>query len=253
MAEDSYYLKTIGNTLDLINVFIEQRRPLTIAEIINYSGLDRATTNRIVYTLAKENFFVKKEKKYSLSVKVLDLGDAYLASNNILQAAQDEINELANQYGELVTLYINRSDRNSMLYYCEPPTATYHHSQMSHSMPRNCTSVGKVFLSQYSDGEIRTIMEKEGFVRNTEKSICEIEPLLEEVHFVQKNGYATCVGEYTLDTGAIGIPVVDDSGEILFALSFSYGASMTQSRLDLAIPGLLEAGKRLTSKLKYVK
>ena len=253
MSEDKYYLKTLGNAFSILNIFQEQTKPLTIAEIVELSGLDRATVNRIVYTMTQDGYLIKKEKKYGLSGVFLLLSNAYLNSFTILQPAQDEVDHLAYKFGEMVSLFINYQNKHFMIYYREPQNASYHRSQMGQTMPRNCTSVGKVFLSQYSDEEIRTIMDKEDFFRSTEKSICDIETLLEDIHLVQKRGYASCMGEYTLDSGALAVPIFNDSGEIIMAVNFSFGREMTDERLKEIIPELLAIGNRLSAKMGHLE
>lgn len=253
MAADKYYLKTLGNALSILTIFQDQTQPLTIADLVELSGLDRATVNRIVHTMTKDGFLIKREKRYGLSGVFLLLGNAYLNSFNIFQEAQDEVDYLAQKFGETVSLFVDQRGKHHMVYHREPPNSSYRRSQMSPIMPRNCTSVGKLFLSQYSDEQIRAIMAKEGFFRSTEKSICNIEALLEDIDKVRKRGYATCEGEYTLDSGAIAIPLYNDAGEIVMSINFSYGRNMTEERLKTIIPELLSVGNRLSSKLGHME
>lgn len=246
MTANKYYLKSVGNALKIINLFQQQRRSLTITDIVNLSGLDRASVNRIVYTLTNDAYLVKRDRKYNLSDIFLQLSNAYLQSSNIMQDIRSEMEFISNKHGEATFLFADKKDRYILIDWYVPKGASYSRSQMGETLPHNCSSVGKVFLSQYDDETIRSIVARDGFFRSTERSICEVEPFLDEIHFVQKNGYAACVGEYMLETGALGVPIYNNSGAIVFAISFCYGSSMTNERLEKVIPDLLAVSKSLS-------
>ena len=54
--------------------------------------------------------------------------------------------------------------------------------------------------------------------RYTERTIVELEPLLEELARIRRRGYATAIGEYELGLNAVAAPVHDARGNVIAAV-----------------------------------
>ena len=52
----------------------------------------------------------------------------------------------------------------------------------------------------------------------TERTIAELEPLLEELARIRRRGYATAIGEYELGLNAVAAPVHDARGNVIAAV-----------------------------------
>ena len=63
--------------------------------------------------------------------------------------------------------------------------------------PLHCVASGKVLLSALAEREVLRIVRR-GLVSYTERTITELEPLLEELARIRRRGYATAIGEYEL-------------------------------------------------------
>jgi DNA-binding IclR family transcriptional regulator len=55
-------------------------------------------------------------------------------------------------------------------------------------------------------------------VSYTERTIVELEPLLEELARIRRRGYATAIGEYELGLNAVAAPVHDARGNVIAAV-----------------------------------
>lgn len=248
-TNDKYYLKSLGNALRILDIFEQEKRGLTITELAQITELDRSAIHRIISTMVDGGYMVRMEKKYYLSGKFISLANAHTNSYPLLHKIHHEMECISSKHHETTLVSFREGDNLIIADYCEPAGASFKRSQLGFTMPLNCTSIGKIYLSQYDDDEIRRIMAKEGFFRSTEKSICDIDGLLEEVHFVRENGYACCVGEYMLDTGAIGVPVFGSTNKLVAGISLSYGAGMTASRLAVIIEDMLATSRILSGSL----
>ena len=54
--------------------------------------------------------------------------------------------------------------------------------------------------------------------RYTERTIVELEPLLEELARIRRRGFATAIGEYELGLNAVAAPVHDARGNVIAAV-----------------------------------
>ena len=76
---------------------------------------------------------------------------------------------------------------------------------------------GKVLLAALAEREVLRIVRR-GLVPHTERTITELEPLLEELARIRRRGYATALGEYELGLNAVAAPVHDARGNVVAAV-----------------------------------
>jgi len=83
--------------------------------------------------------------------------------------------------------------------------------------PLHCVASGKVLLAALAEREVLRIVRR-GLVSHTERTITELEPLLEELARIRRRGYATAIGEYELGLNAVSAPVHDARGNVVAAV-----------------------------------
>jgi DNA-binding IclR family transcriptional regulator len=83
--------------------------------------------------------------------------------------------------------------------------------------PLHCVASGKVLLSSLAEREVLRIVRR-GLVSYTERTVVELEPLLEELARIRRRGYATAIGEYELGLNAVSAPVHDARGNVIAAV-----------------------------------
>src|SRR5260370_1171858 len=82
---------------------------------------------------------------------------------------------------------------------------------------RSCAGLGKARLSSLAEREVLRVV-RGGLVTFTERTIVELEPLLEELARIRRRGYATAIGEYELGLNAVAAPVHDARGNVIAAV-----------------------------------
>ena len=91
-----------------------------------------------------------------------------------------------------------------------------------------------------AEREVLRIVRR-GLVSYTERTIVELEPLLEELARIRRRGYATAIGEYELGLNAVAAPVHDARGNVVAAVDIWGPAFRLTPR---RIPELGDAGPR---------
>lgn len=100
-------LTTVLNTLDLLPVVAESARPLRLSEIVQRSGLSRATAYQRLLTLVEAGFLeLTSEQTYRLSLYPVRLAQAALAQAGIGPRAEAVMTELMRETGETVSLAV---------------------------------------------------------------------------------------------------------------------------------------------------
>ncbi|MFL5710376.1 MAG: IclR family transcriptional regulator C-terminal domain-containing protein, partial [Chloroflexota bacterium] len=76
----------------------------------------------------------------------------------------------------------------------------------------------RVGLHKSTASRLLATLQKRGLVSYTERTIVELEPLLEELARIRRRGYATAIGEYELGLNAVSAPVHDARGNVIAAV-----------------------------------
>ena len=72
-------------------------------------------------------------------------------------------------------------------------------------------------MSAVAEREVLRIVRR-GLVSYTERTITELEPLLEELARIRRRGYATALGEFEMGLNAVAAPVHDARGNVIAAV-----------------------------------
>lgn len=86
-------------------------------------------------------------------------------------------------------------------------------------LPMHGTASGKCYLAFSSDEVQRSILAALTFTKTTQKTIGDAKRLEKEFAKIRKAGYATEEDEYTADTVALAVPIIDQLGKIRATLS----------------------------------
>lgn len=245
MDHSPYYIQSLGNAIKVIEAFEQKPHPLTIADIVAISKVNRGSVNRIVRTLLEDGWLRCGNQTYSLSERFAHLFLAYKEGSTLLQSTQAAMRELAAKYHEIVMIYGITDWETFIIDFDEPSDATYHRWQITDKLPLNCTTIGKLFLSQYSDRVITQVIKERGFFKITEKSLVNCDDLIKSIHQTRQNGYAVCDGEFTAETGALGIPIYDENRKIVFAMNLCY-SSLSEAKKKNIILDMLKISRSVS-------
>ena len=84
-------------------------------------------------------------------------------------------------------------------------------------VPLHCVAAGKVLMAALAEREILRLVRR-GLDQFTDRTITDLEPLLEELARVRRRGYATAIGEYDPGLNAVAAPVHDARGQVIAAV-----------------------------------
>lgn len=161
-SSDKAALMTVERGLEVLRAFRSDRTPLTNAELVRRTGLPKATVSRLTSTLLQVGFLrlVPGKREFELAAGALGVGHAYLATSDLLQAAQPLMQDLADQLDVSVALAIR--DGFDMLYVgyrVSPNVATLRLGEGS-VLPMHTTSIGRAYLWGLPDEERRLLVDE---------------------------------------------------------------------------------------------
>jgi IclR family pca regulon transcriptional regulator len=98
--DDKEYMATLAKGLAVLGLFGRQRPAMTLSEAALAANVSRATARRILRTLAELGYVEQRGRQFSLSPNILQLGFAYLATQNWIERAVPLMKDLSERLHE---------------------------------------------------------------------------------------------------------------------------------------------------------
>lgn len=213
--------QTVERALEvLLAIGASGKTGLTLAECSARLGFSKATTQRILKTLAARGFLepVPETGAYRLGVANLWLGTDYLESLEIRDVALPQLRILAANTRETVHLGLLSGSRVVYVEKVESPQAVRMFSRVGDTMPAHSTGVGKAMLAFLPTAVTVQLLPDE-LDRCTPATITDRDALLLDLDATRLRGYAIDDIENEDGIRCVGTPVFDHTGGVVAAIS----------------------------------
>ncbi len=251
-ASESAALMTVERGLEVLRAFRSDRSPLTNAELVRRTGLPKATVSRLTSTLLQVGFLrlVPGRREFELSAGALGIGHAYLATNEMLQAAQPLMQELADRLDVSVALGIQ--DGVDMLYvgYRVSRKVATLRLGVGSVLPMGSTSIGRAYLWGLPPEQQHSLIEEHKRRAGEQGEALEqsIRASFAELAF---EGTCAVLGGYQRGTYGVSLPICVGRQGALMGLSCGKAdvELHLQSERERIAPALKETAARLEAQL----
>ncbi len=237
--------------LAVIEAFDQDRPRLTISEVASRCNLTRAAARRYLITLEHLGYVSSERRMYSLSPKVLRLGQSYMHSARLPRIVQPELHKLAYALKEASSAGVLDGNDVICIAATEAGRLVSSTLQPGTRVPAYCTANGRVLLSARPPAEIDAWLAGQVLEPRTPHSLTRPDELAAEIASIRLRGYATVDQEFEIGLRTISVPLKNYRGEILAAMNISVQASRVSlaQLVDDCLPALLQAQARLRSAL----
>ncbi len=223
MEKDRYFVSALAKGLDILQVIANAGRPLPLSEVSASLGINKSTTMRFCHTLIKLGFLQRnREKLYYPTPRILSLGYKSIQGMTWLDVTEFYLESLSMQVEEAVGLLI--LDENEVLYLKRVVKKEHllpYDVQIGAKFPVYCTSVGKALLAFRPREDAINILKNIEFKPLTHRTITSFEEYLNELDFVNQNGYAISDEELSVGLRSIAVPVRNPEGTAIFAININ--------------------------------
>ena len=222
---DPSFMTSLARGLAVLRTFSDSRRPLTIAQISQKTGIPRAAVRRCLHTLKQLGYAEAEMNNFSLRPKVLTLGYSYLSSTPLAVSSQPCLNSISHTLNESCSLAV--LDDSEVLYVARSATSRVMSVALNAGsrLPAYCTSLGRVMLAHMAPGELDAYLARTRLRPMTERTVASPQQLREILAGVREDGYAINDEELELGLRSIAVPVRGASGKVLAALNVGAQAS----------------------------
>ncbi len=229
MDADTNISSTALKALSVLDFIGEQRRPVTVLQVAEGIGADRATAYRMLMTLVQAGYISREgEKAYRLSLKLLTLARHLVGEDERAQHIITTLRAISDATGETVHYSALERDSAVLVYRAKGTQRVAVDFQIGDRSQLHCTSIGKVLLA-YADARLTEAVIAKGLPKVAPRTITEAEPLRRELAAVRAQRYAFDDLEFADDMRCMAVPVFEKGGEVPGGIAIS-GPS---SRFDL--------------------
>lgn len=233
---------------------LSEQKDIGVTELSQRIMMSKSTVYRFLQTM-KTLGYVNQEgetDKYTLSLKLFELGGRALEHQDLIQIADVQMHRLGKLTKE--TLHLGALDENSVVY-LHKIDSEYNlrmYSRIGRRCPLYSTALGKVMMAWLPEEEVRSMLAGVTFERFTEHTLANVDALLAELTQVREQGYAEDNEENENGLRCFGVPIYNRMGRIITGLSLSLPIVRFEESKRAELVSLLhEAAARISAELGY--
>lgn len=235
-------IKSIQTASDILEAIQHLEAP-TFTDLCGEVDISKGTVHTYLETLESEGFITKSGNEYRLGVRLVTMGESVRNQTDIYRAGQDEVEKLAEKTGEWVHLTVECQGQEVTLYESSGDRAIamdYHLRMRESPQYLYHTAAGKAMLACFDRDRVRKLINRQGFVQRTEKTITDLETLFEELDRIQTQGYAVNDEEEVRGMRSVGTAVTGPDAAVCGAISVTAPTSrLSGDYFESEIPELV--------------
>jgi DNA-binding IclR family transcriptional regulator len=169
-----------------------EERPRSLAELVEATGLSRATAHRLATALEAHGLVRRDDGRFALGARLIALGRAAADAVPLAAAAADALEQLRDATGESVQLYVRDGEQRICVAALQSPHGLRTIVPLGAALPLGVGSAGRLLADDDVDQST-----------------------------LAGTGWVASVGEREAGVASVSAPVRDASGRVVAAVSVS--------------------------------
>lgn len=255
-SDDVLNVKSVGKAFRVLQCFEETtaaEKDLSLMDIVRLTGYDKSTAQRFTHTLQTVGYLSKNShtKRYSLSVKAMELAFSFLRNNSFIEMANPHLIDLCRVTEQRVSLSL--FEDTSIIYVMRHQTKPdYYYSSLAGRRLAACSSAGgRAILAKLGEAKALDILNRSELIPYTAKTITDKTRILQEIKKIEQKGYGVSVEEVTYGEVGLGAAITDRTGYPCAALHIIGPLSdqTPEAFEEKYSPFILEAVQRISGRV----
>ena len=211
--------KTVIRAINILETFLKSDSTLSLKEISKLTGLNAATTYRLVSTLVQRGYLAHNQKKgmYSLGLKMMDYNFAIRRTLKFIDFAYLSLSRLSQEQNESVYLAVMDGDESLVIEEVGIDEELRINSPVGKRLKLHCTAGGKILMASLSKEERKAYYGRNTLQPFTKNTITDISQLEKELETAKLEGVAFDKEEYRLGIWATAAPIYNTNGSVIAA------------------------------------
>jgi IclR family pca regulon transcriptional regulator len=226
----------------------------SVAHLIEQTGLDRTTVQRIVRTLHAEGYVQRTGRgEYAVAARGYVLGAMLSKGGHLALAAEPILAELQRQTGESIHLGVLEGTDVVCISHIPSGKMLAFNFPVGARLPAYSSSLGRSMLAHMPSEHAMRVLKMSDRRRRTERTVTSLKDLTAELDRVRENGYCTVESEVELGVSSVAAPVLRSNGEALAAINVVVPATRIDKTrgYEVVIPAVRRAAESLSRELGW--
>ncbi|MBO1113029.1 IclR family transcriptional regulator [Bordetella petrii] len=193
---------------NILEAFCEARRPLSLSEIAQSTGVPVSTCHTVVHSMEQFGllYFLSSREAYPTR-RLWDMAREINAHDPIATRCLPFLTALRDATHETVILGTRQDDRVLYLLVVESGQTIRYSSRAGAFKPLHSSSIGKALLGALPDAELQAWLQAHELGRATPRTITSAARLKDDILAARQRGYSITRGENVEDVMAIAAPL----------------------------------------------
>lgn len=218
MTKGSKTVKADETLLAIIEQLKNQHN-MGVTEIANGLGVAKSTVHSHLATLENKGYIVKKNDRYQLGFRFLNIGMAVKNGRLPDEKIRSAVEELADETGERAQFVVEENGRGFYVHTVSGDLSIRADATVGNRIHLHTSAAGKAILAQFPNQHVDRIIDMWGLPKKTEQTISDREKLFDELDLIRERGVAFNQEEHITGLRGIGTAVKQPDGGVLGALS----------------------------------
>ncbi|WP_353114452.1 IclR family transcriptional regulator [Microbacterium sp.] len=205
-------------SFSVLEVLADAARSMTLDELVEASGLPKATLTRIVATFARKGYLLVEDgDRLTLGPRLIHLGAT--ASLQLHSWARPHLERLVDETGVTASIAVLDSDEVVYLGQVVSGHTLGTFAEVGRRVAPHSTAMGKALLGQLPDDKVRDTLLRTGMPQQTDRTITDLEAFMAQLTVVRRQSYAFDDGEQDVGVRCIAVPVLTAPRVLSMSLS----------------------------------
>ena len=196
-----------GRALDVFEVFASVREPMSLTELSARIEAPLSTCHNLVRVLQSRGYVyvLDQPRRFYPSKRIFDIASAIATHDPIVQRLLPILTSLRDVTGETVIVGKRQGDEIIYLEVIEGTHVIRYREEPGSRKPLHSSAIGKAILGSLDEGTLTDFLQGRKLAQKTERTIVEVDVLLQDLSVSRKRGYYMTVGENVSEVEAIAI------------------------------------------------
>ncbi len=201
-------VKQICNLFELMELFVQARKPLAAREIVEAFGWPRSSVFNMVSTLVDLGYLYQPVTRggYYPTSRWMELARELSESQPLPESVHHLLVDLANRTGETLLLAAPDGVNAVLLDVVESPAAIRYSASVGQRIPIQVTSAGRAILSQYAPSERAALLKRVDFQPHEKRDFLSAEAVEGDIRLGLERGWFVNLGSYAQGLAGVAVP-----------------------------------------------
>lgn len=254
-GESPLFMGSVAKCFQVLEALNAAGRAVGLTELAQLAALDRSGVQRITHTLRVLGYLRQDAatKAFRLSGRMLEFGHTVLATDQLRQRVQPQLEALNRRTGETVNLM--ELEGHDIVYVARFPSlhAVSVDLHVGSRLPAFCTAAGRAILSHMEPAEAQALLKAVRRTAMTRFTVTDLAGLREALDTARTLGYALNDQEAFIGDISVAAPLLDPRGHPLGAVNIAVPSPRwrLEDVLHKLVPQLLKTVAASNKELRY--